>query len=155
VDKLQDPFEVWDNGALTPFYPATEDIVTWLTDFFMRTGARKRVGTQWTYQGKKYQSENCPIPIPDHSGLVYPTQDLKKWIVLNPDSTIKFTIQVPKISPESSPEKGELGQPQHKRGGPPYIMYGEGSDGDRNDCRFFFNMRTGRLESVDLVGRHW
>lgn len=52
MDKLQDPFEVWDNGTLTPFYPAMEDIVTWLTDFFMRTGARKRVGTQWTYQGK-------------------------------------------------------------------------------------------------------
>jgi hypothetical protein len=155
LGKLEDPFEVWDNGAISPFEPVTDNIVAWLNDFFMRTGARKRIGTQWIYQGKKYHSKNCPIPIPDYSGLVYPTQDFKEWIVLNPDGSKKFTIKVPKISLQSSPEKGELGQPRHTKGDPPYIMYGEGSDGDRNDCRFFFNMHTGQLERVDLVARHW
>lgn len=41
------------------------------------------------------------------------------------------------------------------KGMPTHIMYGEGGDGIRNDCRFFFNMHTGKLENVELVGRHW
>lgn len=155
MEKLQEPLEVWDNGAISAFDPTTEDIVAWLIDFFARTGAKRRVATRWIYHGKKYEDGNCPVPIPDYSGLVYPTQDFKKWIVLNPDGSTKFTIQVPRISSQSLPEKGELGQPRHKKGEPPYIMYGEGSDGDRSDCRFFFNMHTGHLENVELVGRHW
>ncbi len=155
MDKFQDVVRVWDNGAVSPFNPQAEDIVAWLTDFFSRTGARKCVATQWTYQGRRYQSGECPVPIPDFSGLVYPSGDCKRWIVLDPDGTSRFTIEVPKISPKSSPENGEIGIPKHMKGQPAHIMYGEGSDGDRADCRFFFNMHSGQLEKVELVGRPW
>lgn len=155
MDKFQDVVEIWDNGAVSPFNPSTEDIVAWLNDFFARTGARRRVATQWTFQGRTYESKHCPVPIPDCSGLVYPTKDWKRWIVLNPDGTTRLTIDVPRVSPKSSPENGELGQPRYMRGNPPYIMYGEGNDGDRDDCRFFFNMHTGQLENVEFAGRHW
>ncbi len=155
MDKFQDAVEVWDNGAVSPFNPPTDDIVAWFNDFFSKTGARKRVATQWIYKERVYQSSNCPVPIPDYSGLVYPTSDWKRWVILNPDGTTRFTIDVPKISQQSSPENGELGEPEHMKGQPTYIMYGEGSDGNRGDCRFFFNMHTGKLENVELVGRHW
>ncbi len=155
MDEIQDAVEVWDNGATSPFNPDAEDIVAWLGDFFARTGARKRITTQWTYKGRKYESRDCPVPIPDYSGLVYPTKDWKQWIVLNPDGTRRFTIEVPGISLQSSTENGELGEPKYLKGMPPHIMYGEGSDGYRDDCRFFFNMHTGQLENVELVGRHW
>jgi hypothetical protein len=155
MDRFQDVVEIWDNGAVSPINPPAEDIVAWLSDFFARTGARMRVATQWTFQGRKYESEKCPVPIPDYSGLVYPTKDWKQWIVLNPDGTTRLTIDVPKIRLQSSPENGELGEPRYMEGKPPHIMYGEGSDGYRDDCRFFFNMHTGQLENVELVGRHW
>lgn len=155
MDKFQGPLEVWDNGATSPFDPVTEDIVAWLSDFFSRTGARKRVATKWTYRGRTFESMECPVPIPDYSGLVYPSKDWKRWIVINPDGTTRFTIEVPKINEQSLPEHGELGEPKYMKGYPPYIMYGEGSDGNRDDCRFFFNMHTGQLEDVQLVGRHW
>lgn len=155
MEKLKDAVEVWDNSVVSPFNPPTEDIVAWLSDFFSRTGARKRIATQWTYKGRIYESKDCPVPVPDYSGLVYPTKDWKRWIVLNPDGTTRFTIEVPKISPQSPPENGELGEPKYMKGQPPYIMYGEGSDGSRDDCRFFFNMHTGQLENVELAGRHW
>lgn len=155
MEKIQDAFKVWDNDVLSPFDPIAEDIVIWLNDFFARTGAKKTVATQWIYRGKKYRDNNCPIPVPDYSGLVYPIDNFKKWIVLNPNGSMRFTITVPIISSASIPEKGYLGVPLHWREEPSYIMHGEGSDGDRDDCRFFFNMHTGQLETVELVGRHW
>lgn len=155
MDKLKDPLVIWDNGAVSPFNPPTEDLVSWLTDFFARTGARKRVATQWTYQGQVHKSENCPVPIPDNSGLVYSTEGRKRWVVLNPDGTVRFTIDVPRITQESLPENGELGEPMHMKGQPPHIMYGEGSDGALDGYRFFFNMHTGQLDDVQLAGRHW
>lgn len=155
MNKLQDALEIWDNGAVSPFNPPTEDIVSWLQDFFAHTGAKRRIATQWTYQGQRYESKNCPVPIPDYSGLVYAAENWKRWVVLNPDGTTRFTIGVPKIRPQSSPADGELGEPRYMKGSPPYIMYGEGSDGYRDDCRFFFNMNTGMLEHVELVRRHW
>lgn len=155
MEKLQEAVELWDNGAVSPFNPFADDIVTWFDEFFSKTGAKRRVATRWSYQGHTYENKKCPVPIPDFSGLVYATDEWKQWIVLNPDGTKKFTIGVPRISMQSKPENGELGEPRHMKGDPPHIMYGEGSDGDRADCRFFFNMHTGELENVELVGRHW
>ena len=155
MEKIKNAVELWDNGAVSQLNPPTEDIVKWLDDFFARTGAKKHIATRWLYEGRAYESAHCPIPISDLSGLVYATDEWKHWVVLNPDNTTKFTIEVPRISAKSVPENGELGEPRHMRGDLPNIMYGEGSDGDRNDCRFYFNMNTGELVRVEFVGRHW
>jgi|GEM_PF-4483536 len=155
MEKIQEVFKVWDNEVLSPFDPITEDIVVWLEDFFARTGAKKQIATQWIYKGRKYRDSHCPVPIPDFSGLVYTVDNFKNWIVLNPDGSIKFTIKVPKTSPASEPEKGYLGSPRYWKGKAPHIMHGEGSDGDRDGYRFFFNLHTGQLENFELVGRHW
>ena len=124
MEKIQDAFKVWDNDVLSPFDPIAEDIVIWLNDFFARTGAKKTVATQWIYQGKKYRDGHCPIPVPDYSGLVYPIDNFKKWIVLNPDGSMRFTITVPIISSASIPEKGYLGPPLHWGEEPSNIMHG-------------------------------
>ena len=155
MEQLSGLLKVWDNGALSPFDPKQTDLVEFHNEIRKRTGAKFGVATRWSYQGRTYENEKCPLPIPDFSGLVYATDGWKQWVILNPDGTTKFTIGVPRISMQSKPENGELGEPRHMKGGPPHIMYGEGSDGDRADCRFFFNMHTGELERVELVGRHW
>ena len=155
MNKLQNAVELWDSGDTSPFNPPTEDIVAWLDEFFSRTGAKKRVATRWTFQDHVYEDANCPIPIPDMSALVYAVDGWKYWVVLNPDGTKKFTINVPKVNEQSVPELGELGEPRYRQGDPPNIMYGEGSDGYRSDCRFFFDMHTGECISVQFVGRHW
>lgn len=150
MEGISNVLEVFDNGTAFP-YASTYDS---REDHRLRTGANATVATRWTYFGKTYENELCPAPIPDMSGLVYASKDWKTWVVLNPNGLQRFVIRVPRISAQSVPEDGNLGDPRHMRGAPLYIMCGEGSDGDRDDCRFHFDMRTGQLVGVDLVGRH-
>nr|CCA80178.1 hypothetical protein BDB_80572 [blood disease bacterium R229] len=51
------------------------------------------------------------------SGLVYATQGWKTWVVLNPNGTQRFVIQVPRISEKSVPDQGDLGEPLPLKGG--------------------------------------
>lgn len=155
MNSLMNPLEVWDNGVVTPLDQQRHDLVEYHRSIRAETGAKFTVATRWTFQGCVYEDSNCPIPIPDMSGLVYAAERWKYWIVLNPDGTKKFTINVPKVNKQSVPKLGELGEPRYRKGDPPNIMYGEGSDGHRDDCRFFFNMHTGECIHVQLVGRHW
>lgn len=152
---LENLLDVWDNGVLSPFDQGRPDLVEFHNEIREKTGAKFRIATRWTYQGKTFEDPNCPVPIPDMSGLVYATEGWKRWVVLNADSTMRLMIDVPRISSRSVPGKGELGIPRHMKSDPLNVMYGEGGDGDRDDCRFFFNMHTGLLDHVELVGRHW
>jgi len=155
MENLTQTLKVWNNGVTSPFNPERPDFVEFQDEIRNKTGAKFGISTRWIYQGKTYENAHCPIPIPDLSGLVYATDEWKRWVVLNPDNTTKFIIDVPRISAKSVPENGELGEPKYMKGDLPNIMYGEGSDGDRNDCRFYFNMHTGELLRVEIVGRHW
>jgi hypothetical protein len=155
VERLTNPCKVWDNGVVTPFNIERLDLVEFHNKIREETGAKFGIATRWSYQGRFYENTKCPVPIPDMSGLVYTSDKWKRWIVLSPDGGIKLVIDVPQISAKSMPENGELGEPRHMKDDPPHVMYGEGSDGNRDDCRFFFNMHTGLLERVELVGRHW
>lgn len=152
---ISNPLEVWDNGMTSPLEPSRDDLVEHHAAFRARTGASFAIATQWTYQGVTYESSHRPIPIPDMSGLVYATRGWKQWVVLNPDGTENFVVNVPRVSSRSVPEEGDLGEPRHMKGDPLHVMYGEGSDGDRYDCRFFFDLHTGQLVRVQHVGRHW
>lgn len=157
MGKIENVFELWDNGATSS--PSDRDgavdRMKWWDDFFATSGAKRLVATRWTYQGNTYEDPNCPIPIPDGSGLVYTTMGWKTWVVLNPDGTRRLVIHVPRISKDSIPQQGELGEPRHMKGEPSHVMYGEGGDGHRYDCRFRFDMHTGELLQVENVGRHW
>ncbi|WP_205569978.1 hypothetical protein [Ralstonia solanacearum] len=157
VKKIENVLELWDNGFTSSAEErdAAVDRMKWWDDFYEISGARKQIATRWTYQGNTYEDSNCPRPIPDMSGLVYATSGWKTWIVLNPDGTQRVVIHVPRISEKSIPENGDLGEPHHMKGDALHVMYGEGGDGDRDDCRFHFDMHTGELLQVDLVGRHW
>lgn len=152
---LTEPLKVWDNGITTVFDMERPDLVEFHEEIRRKTGAKFGVATRWTFQGRIYEDTNCPMPIPDMSGLVYAVDGWKHWVVLNPDGTKKFTINVPKVNDQSAPDIGELGEPRYRKGDPPNIMYGEGSDGHRDDCRFFFDMHTGECINVQFVGRHW
>ncbi|MCM0044459.1 MAG: hypothetical protein NBV65_07505 [Burkholderiaceae bacterium] len=152
---LSKPLEVWNNGLLAPLEPWRLDLVEFHNEIRRNTGAKFCVATRWTYQDSTFENPNCPVPIPDMSGLVYATAGWKQWVVINPDGTTKLVINVPRVSNLSVPENGELGMPRHMTSTPLNIMYGEGSDGYRDDCRFFFDMHTGLLERVEFVGRHW
>ncbi|CBJ34814.1 hypothetical protein [Ralstonia solanacearum] len=148
---IENVVEVFDNGVDLEYglsYEAREALK-------LNTGAKFPVATRWTYYGHVYEDANCPKPIPDMSGLVYATQGWKTWVVLNPNGTQRFVIQVPRISEKSVPDQGDLGEPLPLKGGAMHVMYGEGGDGERHDCRFYFNMHTGELMKVDFVGRHW
>ncbi|MHA6878501.1 hypothetical protein [Ralstonia pseudosolanacearum] len=157
MNKIESVLEMWDNGVTSSAEErdAAVDRMKWWDDFYATSGARKQVATRWTYQGNTYEDSNCPKPIPDMSGLVYATHDWKTWVVLNPDGTQRFVIQVPRISEKSVPDQGDIGEPLPLKGGAKHVMYGEGGDGERHDCRFYFNMHTGELMKVDFVGRHW
>ncbi|WP_137926625.1 hypothetical protein [Cupriavidus sp. 2SB] len=157
MEKICSVLEIWDTGATSSKEEreAASDRMQWWDDFYARTGARKIVGTRWTYKGITYEDKNRPVPVPDMSGLVYAAPDLKSWTVLNPDGTRRFCIAVPKLSENSVPQNGELGIPKHMKGDPTNVMYGEGSDGDRCDCRFIFDMNNGELVKVEFLGKHW
>lgn len=128
---------VWDNGVITPLDLEWSDLVEFHNAIRKKTGARFGVATRWTYAGHTYEDANCAVPIPDMSGLVYATARWKRWVILNPEGVTKLVITVPRINFESDPEKGEFGEPRYVEGNPLHIMYGEGSDGSRHDCRFF------------------
>ncbi len=155
MGKIEKPMRVWDNGAVCPFDIASEDPVAELDNFFRISGAKEWVATRWWYQGKRYEDKRNPVPIPDLSGLVVAEDEGNKWKILDPRGVEKNVIPVPKINEFSNPTLGYLGQPRHMPGTPAHIMYGEGSDGNLEGYRFFFNMHTGTLVEAELVGRHW
>lgn len=155
MDLLSGVLKVWDNGVETPFDPFRSDFVEYNDLIRRRTGAKYGVATKWTFSGAVYVDERLPIPIPDMSGLVYATAGWKQWVVLHPDGRVKAIIDVPKVTEQSVPALGNLGDPIHAKGAPLHIMYGEGSDGDRDGFRFTFDMHTCKLLKADFVGRHW
>jgi hypothetical protein len=155
MGRIENPAEVWDNGVETPIDIHRREVVAYHRSIRLKTGAKYIVATRWEFRGKTYENSHHPLPIPDFSGLVYATDEWRRWIVLAPDGIQRSVIEVPRISDHSKPEAGELGEPRYLEGDPPHIMYGEGSDGDRDDCRFFFDMHTCKLLRVQLVGRHW
>lgn len=152
---ITDVVKVWDNGTETPFDPYRPDLVEYHNSVRFQTGAKFGVATSWKYNGSVYQDSNSPTPIPDMSGLVYVAPGWKQWVIVNPDSSIRVVIDVPHVREHSNPAKGDLGEPRYFKGDPLHIMYGEGSDGYHNDCRFFFNMHTGELLRTEFMSRHW
>jgi hypothetical protein len=154
-DCITAVFKVWDNNVETSLDPYRTDLVEYNEDVRQRTGARYGVGTRWVFDGKSYQDANSPIPIPDMTGLVYATAGWRQWVVLNPDGSTKTIIEVPHVREHSQPEAGYLGAPSHFKGDPRHIMYGEGSDGYREDCRFIFDMHTCKLLRAEFVPLHW
>jgi hypothetical protein len=160
MKKIEDVVEVYANGRTIPLLLPERRMALNPLDWISRE--RERIGAvlpivaiRWTHEGHAYEDVNCPVPIPDMSGLVYATAGWKQWVVINPDSSTRFIIDVPHVREHSNPSKGDLGNPRHLRGDPPHVMYGEGSDGYQDDCRFFFDMHTGQLLRTDFVGRHW
>lgn len=151
---IKDVTEVFDNGTSLPLYSpqrlSAPNPQAWRRQAMRELRARYRVATRWTYRGRIYEDRNCPTPLPDMSGLVYATKSWKKWIVLDPEGHRRLEIRVPRISDHSMPEDGHLGIPEPVHGGPYNVMYGDGSDGHRDDCRFFFDMHAGVLLRVEL-----
>jgi hypothetical protein len=152
-DLLRNPKRIWNDGSVTPFYEPTRDIMKWISQKIGPEKTHYPVATRWTFQGEVLENRHCPAPIPDRSGLVYVTPGGRYWIVLKPDGTLKFRIPVPQVTRRSVPSDGFLGEPKRSLNEDNYIMYCDGSDGDRDDFRFFFNMRNGRLVQVHLNGR--
>lgn len=151
MNKIENIFEVFENGSTLPYGLKYEERESQKNQL----GAKYTVATRWTYLGETYDDPNCPVPIPDGSGLVYATKGWKSWIVLEPNGRKNFEIKVPKLSQSSKPNEGELGAPQYRPDMPSHVMYGEGGDGDRYDVRFYFDMRSGNLVRTEFVGRHW
>ena len=160
MGHIENVVEVYANGKVIPFDPPERrmavDPIAWDRQHRESIGAELPItATRWQYNGHSYESSNCPIPIPDMSGLVYATEGWKQWIILHPDGSVRSIIDVPRITEQSVPELGYLGDPRHDKGAPLYLMYGEGSDGDKDAYRFTFDMRTCKLLRADFVGRHW
>jgi len=153
--RITDVMRVWDNGIATSFDPYRADLVQYNESIRLQTGAKYGVATKWHFNGKIYEDSHSPMPIPDMSGLVYATPGWKQWVVINPDGTTRFLIDVPHVREHSNPSEGYLGDPRHSKGDSLHLMYGEGSDGYQDDCRFFFDMHTGQLLRTHFVGRHW
>ena len=151
MNKIENVLEVLDNRATIPFGLSYEEREHRKSEL----RATHQISTRWTYLGSTYEDLNCPQPLPDGSGLVYATDGWKTWVVLNPMGQQRLTICVPRISNRSKPENGEIGQPSYRSDLPKHVMYGEGGDGDRNDVRFYFDMRDGTLLRAEFVGRHW
>lgn len=152
-DLVRNPMRVWNDGSITRFYEPTRDIVKWIYQAIGPEKKRYPIATRWKFQGEVLENRHCPAPIPDRSGLVYATPGGRYWIVLRPDGTLRFRIPVPQVTRRSKPSDGYLGEPRRSVNKENYIMYCDGSDGDRDDFRFFFNMRNGRLVQVHLNGR--
>jgi hypothetical protein len=152
-DLVRNPVRVWNDGSITPFYEPTRDIMKWISEKIGPEKTRYPVATRWKFQSEVLENRHCPAPIPDRSGLVYVTPGGRYWIVLKPDGTLRFRIPVPQVTRRSVPSDGYLGEPRRSLNEDKYIMYCDGSDGDRDDFRFFFNMRNGRLVQVHLNGR--
>ena len=152
-DRVRNPVRVWNDGSTTTFHEPTRDIMKWIYQTIGPEKTRYQVATRWTFRNEVMENRHCPVPIPDRSGLVYATPGGKYWIVLKPDGTLRFRIPVPQVTRRSTPSEGYLGEPRRSLNEDNYIMYCDGSDGDRDDFRFFFNMRNGRLVQVRLNGR--
>lgn len=152
-ERVRNPLRIWNDGSITPFFEPTRDILEWIYQSLGPEKTRFPVATRWKFQNEILENRHCPVPIPDMSGLVYATPGGRYWIVLNPDGTVRFRIPVPQVTRRSVPSAGFLGEPQRSANEDKYIMYCDGSDGDRDDFRFFFNMRNGRLVQVHLNGR--
>ena len=152
-DRVRNPVRVWNDGSTTPFHEPTRDIMKWIYQTIAPEKTRYQVATRWMFHNEIMENRRCPVPIPDRSGLVYTAPGGKYWIVLKPDGTLRFRIPVPQVTRRSVPSDGYLGEPRRSLNEDNYIMYCDGSDGDRDDFRFFFNMRTGRLVQVHLNGR--
>lgn len=160
TSHIEDVVEVYANGKVIPMDPPERriaiDPLAWDRQFREARGAKLPiVATRWKHNGQTYENSNCPVPIPDMSGLVYATTGWKQWVVLQPDGSIKSVIDVPRVNEQSVPELGYLGDPSHDKDAPLHIMYGEGSDGDKDAYRFTFDMRTCTLLRAHFVGRHW
>lgn len=160
MKTIEDVVEVYANGKCIPFFLPERvqavNPVAWDAQYRKQIGAELPVvATRWVHEGRVYEDPNCPIPIPDMSGLVYATPGWKQWVVLNPDGTTRFFIDVPLVREDSNPSQGYLGEPSHFKGDPLHLMYGEGSDGHQDDCRFYFDMHTGQLLRTHFVSRHW
>lgn len=152
-DRVRKPVRIWNDGSIRPFFEPTKDILEGVYQTLGPTQARYPIATRWKFQEKILENHHCPVPIPDMSGLVYATPGGRYWIVLRPDGTLRFRIPVPQVTRRSVPAEGYLGEPRRSLNERNYIMYCHGSDGDRDDFRFFFNMRNGRLVQVHLNGR--
>jgi len=152
-DLVRNPKRVWNDGSVKPFYEPTRDIMKGISQKIGPEKTRYPVATRWTFQDEILENRHCPAPIPDRSGLVYVTTGVRYWIVLKPDGTLRFRIPVPQVTRRSVPSDGYLGEPKRSLNEDNYIMYCDGRDGDRDDFRFFFNMRNGRLVQVHLNGR--
>lgn len=160
MGRIDEVVEVYANGRVAAMNPPDRllalDPVAWDRKNRHMLGAELPIiATGWKHNGRYYEDSNCPIPIPDMSGLVYATAGWKQWVVLHPDGTVKAIIDVPKVTEQSVPALGNLGDPIHAKGAPLHIMYGEGSDGDKDGFRFTFDMHTCKLLKADFVGRHW
>ena len=152
-DRVNNALRVWNDGSVTPFFEPTRDILEWIYQTMGPDKTRYPVATRWKFQEEELENRHCPVPIPELSGLVYATPGGRYWIVLRPDGTLRFRIPVPQVTRRSVPSNGYLGEPRRSLNEDDYIMYCDGSDGDRDDFRFFFNMRNGRLIQVHLNGR--
>jgi hypothetical protein len=152
-DLIKNPVRVWNDGSVSRFHEPTRDIMKWIYQLIGPDKTRFQVSTRWKFQDEVIEDQHCPVPIPDRSGLVYVTPGGRYWNVLKPDGTLRFRIPVPQVTRRSVPADGYLGEPKRSLNEDNYIMYCDGSDGDRDDFRFFFNMRNGRLVQVHLNGR--
>jgi hypothetical protein len=150
---IDDIWEVWDSGSISPASLSGEDI----DRFKQETGAKRVVGTKWKYCGIEYEVPYYVRILKDRTGVVhFDGGDLRtgRLVVLNGDGTNRITISVPRIDANSRPEDGYLNlPPSSARFG--CIEWGcEGSDG-YTDYLFEFDWRTGALLRYARPSRPW
>lgn len=153
MDFIEDFFEVWDNGAISPASMRYEEV----DRFKEQTGAKRVVATKWRYCDREYQVPYYVRPLKDCSGFVHHDKgDLRtgRLVVRNRDGSERVIIAVPKIDDLSQPEDGYLNLPPSSThfGG---IEWGcEGNDG-HTDYLFDFDWDTGKLLRYARPTRPW
>lgn len=145
---------IWDTGITTPYDMDGDDVY----EFKEKTKSSRVIGVQWQYGGIVYKLDSYLYLLPDFSGFIDCGDGCKTWTVLNGDNTIRCVVGVPRVRDESVIETGYLGWPtEDNRHFFPErdAIYGEGSDGFADNCRFFFDSVTFEFLRVDFVGSGW
>ncbi len=153
METIKDLSRIWDNGTVSSASWSAEKI----EDFKKETGAKKVVGSKWTYCEREYETPFYVRLLADRTGVVhFANDDLQSGciVVRNGDLSERAVVTVPSIDTNSRPKDGYLNLPPSSArfGG---IEWGcEGNDG-YTDYLFDFDWNTGKLLRFARPSRPW
>jgi hypothetical protein len=153
MDTIQNLSRIWNNGAISGESLSVEEI----ENFKSNSGAKKVVGSKWTYRGKEYETPFYVRLLADHTGVIHFENDdvrTSHLVVRNGDFSERSIIKIPRIDKNSRPKHGYLNLPPSSAnfGG---IEWGcEGNDGF-TDYLFEFDWNTGKLLRFARPSRPW